>query len=78
MPQLFWHTMVKWASETGSEINDAAIQSLHKRREAFRLHRYRHSREYRTIAGMLVFRFYHESHGVLWIFGRKITTMAYL
>ena len=78
MPQLFWHTMVKWTSETRIEINDAAIQSLHKRREAFRLHRSRRSCEYATIAGMLVFRFYHESHGVLWIFGRKITTMAYL
>ena len=28
MPQLFWHTMVKWTSETGSKINDATIQSL--------------------------------------------------
>ena len=38
MPQLFWPNMVKWASDTGSEINDAAIQSLHKQRGPFRLH----------------------------------------
>ena len=78
MPQLCWPNMVKWASKTGSEINDAAIQLLHKQRGPFRVHCYWPSREFITIEGILVFYFYYESYGVLWICFGEITTMAYL